>query len=94
MPSLGEAPSGGAKRFLVTFLGVCKKVTRCKSGTHSSRYRSNGYALTLPKHPTGSEQHKKLRRHLWPSQASQLPHLIGFSPQQFSRRSQYLAPDQ
>jgi len=48
MPSLGEAPSGGAKRFLVTFLGVCKKVTRCKSGTLSSRYRSNGYVLDQP----------------------------------------------
>ncbi len=45
MPSLGEAPSGGAKRFLVTFLGVCKKVTRCKSGTISRRYCSNGYVL-------------------------------------------------
>jgi hypothetical protein len=30
---------------LVTFLGVCKKVTRCKSGTLSRRYRSNGYVL-------------------------------------------------
>jgi hypothetical protein len=48
MPSLSEAPSGGAKRFLVTFLGVCKKVTRCKSGTHSRRYRSNGYVLNQP----------------------------------------------
>ena len=44
MPSLSEAPSGGAKRFLVTFLGVCKKVTRCKSGTISRRYLNNGYA--------------------------------------------------
>ena len=64
MPSLGEAPSGGAQRFLVTFLGVCKKVTRRKGGTLSSRYRSNGYALNLPKRPTGSEQHKELRRYL------------------------------
>ena len=48
MPSLGEASSGGAKRFLVTFLGVCKKVTRRKGGTLSSRYRSNGYVLNLP----------------------------------------------
>ncbi|MFT0477286.1 hypothetical protein ACMSI6_25755, partial [Pseudomonas antarctica] len=45
MPSLSEAPSGGAKRFLVTFLGVCKKVTRCKSETLSRRYGSNGYVL-------------------------------------------------
>ncbi len=59
MPSLGEAPSGGAKRFLVTFLGVCKKVTRCKSGTLSRRYRSNGYVHPTPAHPhhrsTGTE---------------------------------------
>ncbi|XCY73233.1 hypothetical protein QLG25_22110 [Pseudomonas sp. CBR-F] len=54
MPSLGEAPSGGAKRFLVTFLGACKKVTRCKSETISSRYRSNGYV-----HKTKNPKQKK-----------------------------------
>ncbi len=42
MPSLGEAPSGGAKTFWL-LLGRLPKVTRCKSGTISSRYRSNGY---------------------------------------------------
>ncbi len=51
MPSLSEAPSGGAKRFLVTFLGVCKKVTRCKSETISSRYLNNGYVLNKPTTP-------------------------------------------
>ena len=51
MPSLGEASSGGAKRFLVTFLGVCKKVTRRKGGTLSRRYRSNGYAHQHPNTP-------------------------------------------
>ncbi|OPA91428.1 hypothetical protein BFW87_20720 [Pseudomonas fluorescens] len=30
--------------FLVTF-GALPKVTRCKSGTNTSRYRSNGYVL-------------------------------------------------
>ncbi|MRJ23525.1 hypothetical protein FRT60_24870 [Pseudomonas haemolytica] len=30
---------------LVT-LGLFSKVTRCKSGTNSSRYRSNGYVLS------------------------------------------------
>ena len=69
MPSPGEAPSGGAKRFLVTFLGVCKKVTRCKSGTHSRRYRSNGYALNLPKRLTGLKRHKELRRYLYRDEA-------------------------
>ena len=42
MPSLGEAPSGGAKTFWL-LLGRLPKVTRCKSGTLSGRYRSNGY---------------------------------------------------
>mgnify|MGYP007134179908 CR=1 FL=1 len=42
MPSLSEAPSGGAKTFWL-LLGRLPKVTRCKSGTISSRYRSNGY---------------------------------------------------
>jgi|SynMetStandDraft_3_1070028.scaffolds.fasta_scaffold03139_8 hypothetical protein len=58
MPSLSEAPSGGAKRFLVTFLGVCKKVTRCKSETISSRYRSNGY-VHKSKNPNQKIQNKK-----------------------------------
>ena len=41
MPSLGEAPSGGAEAFwlLLRF----SKVTRRQGGTLSSRYRSNGY---------------------------------------------------
>jgi len=43
MPSLGEAPSGGAKTFWL-LLGRLPKVTRCKSGTLSGRDRSNGYA--------------------------------------------------
>ncbi len=42
MPSLSEAPSGGAKTFWL-LLGRLPKVTRCKSGTLSGRYRSNGY---------------------------------------------------
>ena len=43
-PSLGEVPSGGAQRFWLLFWRL-KKVTRCKSGTLSGRYRSNGYVL-------------------------------------------------
>ena len=42
MPSLGEGPSGGAQTFWL-LLGRLPKVTRCKSGTLISRYRSNGY---------------------------------------------------
>ena len=34
------------KSLLVTF-GLFSKVTRCKSGTNSCRYRSNGYVLGL-----------------------------------------------
>ena len=44
MPSLGEAPSGGAKTFWL-LLGRLPKVTRCKSGTISGRYLNNGYVL-------------------------------------------------
>ena len=47
MPSLGEAPSGGAKTFWL-LLGRLPKVTRCKSGTASRHDRSNGYVLTHP----------------------------------------------
>ncbi|CAH0215228.1 hypothetical protein SRABI06_02256 [Pseudomonas brassicacearum] len=42
MPSLSEAPSGGARAFCL--LLRFSKVSRCKSGTIGSRYRSNGYA--------------------------------------------------
>src|SRR5471030_2623 len=43
-PSPSEGPSGGAKTFWL-LLGRLPKVTRCKSGTLSRRYRSNGYVL-------------------------------------------------
>ncbi len=45
MPSLGEAPSGGAKALCL--LWGSSKVSRCKSGTLSGRDRSNGYVPTL-----------------------------------------------
>ena len=44
MPSLGEAPSGGAKALWL--LSRSSKVTRRKGGTNSRRNRSNGYVLT------------------------------------------------
>ena len=43
MPSLGEAPSGGARALWL--LWGFSKVTRRKGGTHSSRDRNNGYVL-------------------------------------------------
>ena len=42
MPSLSEAPNGGAKRF-GSFWAFAKG-TRCKSETASRHNRSNGYA--------------------------------------------------
>ncbi len=47
MPSLGEAPSGGAGAF--GYFGLFK-VTRCKSETVSSRYRRNGYVPRQTRH--------------------------------------------
>ena len=41
--SLSEVPYAGAKPFGLPFRRL-EKVTRCKSETASSRYRSNGYA--------------------------------------------------
>ncbi|PRW81406.1 hypothetical protein C7A12_01685 [Pseudomonas fluorescens] len=50
------------KSLLLTF-GLFSKVSRCKSGTLSGRYRRNGYVLGITVSPVRS-----------PSQASQLPH--------------------
>ena len=61
-PSLSEVPSGGARAFCL--LLRFSKVSRCKSGTLSGRYRRNGYVLGI----TASAVRP-------PSQASQLPHL-------------------
>ncbi|SEE78708.1 hypothetical protein SAMN04490188_5724 [Pseudomonas kilonensis] len=47
MPSLGEAPSGGAERFWL-LLALFPKVTRRQGGTLSGRYYKNGYALDPP----------------------------------------------
>ncbi|VVM56660.1 hypothetical protein PS907_00480 [Pseudomonas fluorescens] len=47
-PSLGEVPSVGARAFCL--LLRCSKVSRCKSGTHSSHYRRNGYVPRLIQH--------------------------------------------
>ena len=42
-PSPSEGPNAWGERFLLTFLGACKKVSRRKGETLSGRYRSNGY---------------------------------------------------
>ena len=44
-PSLSEVPSGGARAFCL--LLRFSKVSRCKSGTLSGRYRRNGYVLGI-----------------------------------------------
>ena len=44
-PSPSERAERRSKRFLLTFLGACKKVSRRKGETVSGRYRSNGYVL-------------------------------------------------
>ena len=48
MPSLGEAPSGGAKALCL--LSRSSKVSRRKGGTNSRRDRSNGYVHKPNKH--------------------------------------------
>ena len=59
MPSLGEAPSGGARARCLRWRS--SKVSRRKGGTLSGRNRSNGYV------------HIPRRRYLWPPRAIQLP---------------------
>jgi hypothetical protein len=49
--SPSEAPYAGAKPF--AYFSASGKVSRCKSETISSRYRSNGYVPNpIPTHPT------------------------------------------
>src|SRR5450830_1615901 len=88
MPSLGEAPSGGARAFCL--LLRFSKVSRRKGGTHSGRYLNNGYVLIPTRakgRPTGRHGSKlprhrsvelpiKLCRYPWLSEASHLPHSV------------------
>ena len=65
-PSPGEGPDAWGERFLVTFLlgrhsGACKKVTRCKSETISSRYRRNGY-VHQQEHGRQTNRHREQAR--------------------------------
>ncbi|SDU39272.1 hypothetical protein SAMN05216475_2892 [Pseudomonas synxantha] len=73
-PSLSEVPSGGARAFGYFALF---KVTRCKSGTLSGRYRSNGYVLALIRHAGRlSGRHRgQAPSHTWAETISQI--LVG-----------------
>ena len=65
-PSLSEAPSGGAKTFWL-LLGRLPKVTRCKSGTLSGRYRRNGYVRGKLQDPgrLSVRFREQARSHIW-----------------------------
>ncbi|VCU62464.1 hypothetical protein [Pseudomonas synxantha] len=67
-PSLGEVPSGGARALWL--LSRFSKVTRCKSGTNSSRDSNNGYVLgqspaswSALRPPSGQAPLPQVRRH-------------------------------
>ena len=64
-PSLGEVPSVGARAFWL--LWGFSKVTRCKSGTHSSRNLNNGYVPGLIQHPRrlSGRLRGQARSHIW-----------------------------
>jgi hypothetical protein len=56
-PSLSEGPDARGETFWL-LLGRLPKVTRCKSGTISRRYRRNGYVLSRflePRHPLDND---------------------------------------
>ena len=57
MPSLGEVPSVGARALCL--LWGFSKVSRCKSGTNSGRYRRNGYVPHQTTTPQNSDQKNK-----------------------------------
>ncbi|WP_218173802.1 hypothetical protein, partial [Pseudomonas yamanorum] len=60
-PSHSKAPTSGAEPFAYFGLGRhsgFSKVTRCKSGTLSSRYRSNRYVLNPHKNKTKKRRPK------------------------------------
>ncbi|CAH0243959.1 hypothetical protein SRABI06_02966 [Pseudomonas brassicacearum] len=60
MPSLGEAPSGGAKAFCLLLRS--SKVSRRQGGTLSRRDRSNGYTHQSPKNEAKKNGAPHLRR--------------------------------
>ncbi|MDQ0980976.1 hypothetical protein QFZ45_004154 [Pseudomonas synxantha] len=76
----GTEPRRGAewwgKSLLVTF-GLFSKVTRCKSGTNSGRYRRNGYVQGLIQHPgrLSGRHREQAPSHIWTETISQI--LVG-----------------
>ena len=64
-PSLGEVPSVGARALWL--LWGFSKVTRCKSGTPSSRYLDNGYVPGLIQSPgrLSGRLRGQARSHSW-----------------------------
>ena len=49
-PSLSERAERWGKRFLLTFLGACKKVSRRKGETASRSNQKNGYSPSQQEH--------------------------------------------
>jgi len=87
MPSLGEGPSGGAQTFWL-LLGRLPKVTRCKSGTLSSRYRSNGYVRKT--NFAGFKSHKGRRSGRHRPRLKTIPLITDLSPSLLQRTGQLL----
>jgi len=58
-PSFSERAERWGKRFLLTFLDVCKKVSRRKGETASRSPRRNGYSLSQPEHGRLSGCHRE-----------------------------------
>jgi hypothetical protein len=62
-PSPSEGPYVRGERFLLTFFGACKKVSRRKGETLSRHYRSNGYAPKTTHNLVGPEAAKVNKNH-------------------------------
>ncbi len=99
-PSQSEVPSGGARAFCL--LLRCSKVSRCKSETIRSHYRSNGYvhreqarsysAPSEPHRPNPHHQHHRPRQQHPPPPPRRMPHLhkpIGNHPSLPHRHHQH-----
>ncbi|MGF6285276.1 hypothetical protein QF010_003925 [Pseudomonas silensiensis] len=64
MPSLGEAPNGGARA--LGYLGLFQ-VTRCKSETVISHHRRNGYAPNPAPTPTPVNNNNNQLNEIFPA---------------------------
>jgi hypothetical protein len=74
MPSLGEAPNGGAEALWL--LSRFSKVTRCKSETASRRYRRNGYVRLLTRQKKRPPQPDVAATQEWHLTNSPLPRTL------------------